>query len=360
MIAVSAAARLRNLLSSVLHLYEKNHGISGDAYCKIPQWHAFAEAQYLEAIAICHSAGLLSGSEASKRASAAVARLRDGALHREPGVFAQWGLGFGWQDFSADQPFVITTALVTRALIAAQGLTKSTDLACEGLAGLERMPRVEIMGKEAFSVPISYPSCDDIVDNCIAVWAQVVLAVDNHLSPGLVVKRDAMQALHWLNSRFVPKLGWVYSATRPTLDLVHQAFILEALQCCRAWSEVDMEEHAIEVFAGFRAGEGYIDIMKLVNRNTAIELAERSTCSYLSFRGDHILSVSSNPARLWSLGSMLGSFGLFAMTGTRSLYWKMQIRGFPISMIPKDLGIDFRQEMALARGLALALYALRG
>jgi hypothetical protein len=171
------------------------------------------------------------------------------------------------------------------------------------------------------------------------------------------LRRDVGRALDWLDRRFVPGLGWAYSATRPVFDLMHQVYILEGLRGHPGATAV--EERAIEVFAGFRSGAGYIDSLTLTGRAKALEGAERSGGQYPVFRGEYVLSARTDPSRLWSLGGMLGSFGLFAMEGARSSYWLSQIRRFPVQMLPDRFGADFRQEMHLARGVSLALYALR-
>lgn len=355
---ISTATRLRELLTVLFEQYETTHGISCNAYCDTPQWHAMAEAQYLEAVVISHSTGLLSSSQAKQRAKASVARLQVGALHRVDGVFAQWGLGFRWQSFPSNEPFLVTTALVTRALIAAEGLADCTDMAREGLAGLARLPHVEVMiDGEAVTLPVYAPSLPEVVENTVALWAQVIRSSHALSESGTEVLSDANRALDWLSGRLVPGLGWAYSSTRPVFDLMHQVYILEGLFNYSRVTEID--ERAIEVFAGFRTGSGYIDSLTLTSRDKALESAERSGDQYPVFRGNHVLSARADPARFWSLGGMLGSFALFAQHSERRGYWLSQIRRFPIQMLPERFGADFRQEMHLARGAALALKALR-
>jgi hypothetical protein len=175
--AVPVATRLRDMLTALFEQYETTSGISCDAYCDTPQWHAMAEAQYLEAVMIAHTAGLLSDSQAGQRARASVVRLQAGALHRDVGSYAQWGLGFRYQDFRADEPFLVTTALVTRALIAARDLAGCADLAREGLAGLARLPRTEVLiAEQPVALPVYAPSLPEAIENSIALWAGVVLA----------------------------------------------------------------------------------------------------------------------------------------------------------------------------------------
>jgi hypothetical protein len=355
---ISAAKRLRDLLITLLDRYDLTNGISCDAYCDTPQWHAMAEAQYLEAVVIAHGSGLLSDAQARKRVGAGIARLQAGALQRQPGVFAQWGLGFRWQELPADEPFLVTTALVTRALMAANGLAECADLAREGLQGLARLPQrnVVIEGKNV-PLPVYSPNLPEVVDNALAVWAQVVLGSRNLFEPSVEAMHHATLALKWLESRFLPGLGWAYSTRRPIIDLIHQVYIIEALHVDA--TACDLELRAIETFAAFRAGEQFIDSMAISSCSAALEAAERSGGHYAMFRGDQVLTASIKPARLWSMGAMLGSFGIFAREGKRRGYWLSQIRRFPLQMLPDRFGADFRQEMHLARGLALAVAALR-
>jgi hypothetical protein len=155
----------------------------------------------------------------------------------------------------------------------------------------------------------------------------------------------------------MPGLGWTYSAARPVFDLMHQVYIIEALLTHRGPRA--SEQRAIETFAAFRAGAGYIDSMLLTDRTKAIKSAERSGMRYVVFSGKHVLTAQCEPARLWSLGGMLGCFGLLAIDGALTGYWLSQIRHFPMHMLPSWLGTDFRQEMHLARGIAHALMALK-
>lgn len=295
----SVATRLRELLTALLESYEAAGGISRDAYCATPQWHAMAEALYLEGVVVAHSAGLMTTSQAAERARASIARLEAGALHRDPGAFAQWGLGFCWRDFPQDEPFLVTTALVTRAITSAHALVPSRALAREGLAGVARLPARRLSFMETdFSVPVAYPSVDDIVDNAIALWAQLVIDHQDVLNPDENTVRDAGRALAWLDQRFVQGLGWAYSDKQPVFDLIHQIYILEALRIYPGATNI--EQRAVETLAAFRAGAGFVDSMTLTDRTSALEIVARSGSHYLLFRADHTLTVKAEPARLGS------------------------------------------------------------
>lgn len=356
--AQPSAAFLRDLMFALFEQYETSRGISADAYCETPQWHAMAEAQYLEAVVAAHSTRLLSDAQAGQRATASVARLQDGALRREAGAFAQWGLGFLWRDCPVDEPHLITTALVTRALAGAAGLVPSADLAREGVAGMDRLPKREIrLGARRAMVPVYTETLTETVENTVGVWAEVVLGHQGLLNPAPGTVADAGLVLDWLADRFTPSLGWAYAGNRPVFDLVHQVYIVEALM--QGGNLPELEARALETFASFRAGTGFIDSMRLVDRVAAILAAERSGAVYPMFRGDHVLTANTKPARLWSLGALLGCFGKLALDGSEPGYWLSQIRRFPVQMLPDRFGADFRQEMHLARGAALALKALR-
>lgn len=352
------ATRLRDVLATLLEKYESAQGISRDSYSDTPQWHAMAEAQYLEAVEIARTAGMLSEAQARQRAHAAVGRLLQGALQREVGVYAQWGLGFRWQDFNAYEPFLVTTALVTRCLSVASALVPCHELAQEGLAGLSRFPLCQVrLASEDIRLPVYAPSLSEVVDNTVALWAQVVLCHTGVLNPDAEVIRSAKAAMNWLAVRFVQGLGWAYSNRRSVFDLLHQAYILEAQ--CSHFGAVAVEHRAIETLAAFRAAAGYIDTLTLAEDSHAIDIVERSSIRYLVYKGDLTLIARAEPARPWSLGGLLACFGLFAGDGCNKGYWLSQIRRFPLHVLPAQFGIDFRQEMHIARGLALALKALR-
>lgn len=455
---VPAATRLRDMLTALFEQYETTRGISCDAYCDTPQWHAMAEAQYLEAVVISHSTGLLSSSQAKQRAKASVARLQVGALHRVDGVFAQWGLGFRWQSFPSNEPFLVTTALVTRALIAAQGLADCLNMAREGLAGLTRLPYDEIMiDSRPIALPVYAPTlithamglfstaqartravasvgrlrsgamhreaannaqlgpgfgwqdlsadaacltttalvvrallaaeglasgadlaCEGLagagrlirsalpeqpdleVSVCrqdgiepnpgkLALWAQSVMAGRERLQPDAATLNAASSVLAWLDGSFVSGLGWPSGATRPVFALRHQSWIVEAL-IAHSKTEI-IHARAFAAFAAFSTGQGYSDSLTLAP-NAVDEPA-------VEFPNGQTVVVRGEAARLGSLGALLGCFALLADKCGERGYWDRQIRCFPFHTLPDHFGVEFREEMHLARGLALALARLR-
>ncbi|GGH08666.1 hypothetical protein GCM10007420_26860 [Glycocaulis albus] len=355
-----AAKAFRRVLDGLLDTYAVNDGVSADAYCATPQWHAMAEGQYLQAVTEAARCAMISKPSALQLLEAGCERLAAGANQRARGDFAQWGLGFAFKNAPADEPYLITSALVTCALADVVNsfpeLELATDLLSEAVLGLERFDGAPWSGLDIKApIPFFSPHIREHVDNTICVWALALhqaASIDGRPSPGVVES----VARHILTRR-TPETGWAYSASEHVYDLVHQSYIIEGLAGILGPETV--ENQAIETFSLFKSGEGYIDTVRASNIEHAIDSVIRSSIVDLTFRGGQAMMMRRTGARLWSLGASLACMGSFALNGANPAFWRATIRRFPLDGLRTLAGKDFRQEMHLARGLALCLRALR-
>jgi len=355
---MSIASIFRSKLEELLDCYDRAAGYSPDAYCATPQWHAMAEAQYLEALTIHSESGLLRPSDARILTLKSIERLAAGTVERIAGDYALWGLGFAWKDCPAKEPYLVTTAIVARALCGVRECSEAQALASEAFNGLKVLPHgdIAIEGK-SIAAPHFAAGIPQIVDNAIALWLHALQAASDSCISGQCTQSQRTFVTRWLYSRWREDLGWTYSENEDVIDLVHQLYIIDALLAAGTPHEV--EEIALRTIAGFRLVDGYVDSMRISTLRSAIDSVTRSQSVVAAFRGGECLIVKRNPARLWSLGALLSCFGAFACKGHYGAFWRSQIRRFPVIHLSTEIGQDFRQEMHVAKGLACALVALR-
>lgn len=355
-----AAKAFRRVLDGLLDTYAVNDGVSADAYCATPQWHAMAEGQYLQAVTEAARCAMISKPSALQLLEAGCERLAAGANQRARGDFAQWGLGFAFKNAPADEPYLITSALVTCALADVVNsfpeLELATDLLSEAVLGLERFDGAPWSGLDIKGpIPFFSPHIREHVDNTICVWALALhqaAAIDGRPSPDV-----AESVARHILARRVPETGWAYSASEPVFDLVHQSYIIKGL--ADILGSAPVETQAIETFSLFKSGEGYIDTVRASDTANAVDSFVRSSILDLTFRGGHALIIRRTSARLWSLGALLACMGNFALIGAQPAFWRAAIRRFRLDGLNITAGKDFRQEMHLAYGLATCLRALR-
>src|SRR5262245_32375185 len=118
-LSATSAETLRRTLDNLLEVFRQSAGEGADAYSETPTYLALAEAKYLQALASLHRSGLLSTSNLEQRTSEVLPRLMAANLSSQSG-YALWGLGFawnGWVPLDANEPYLITTSMVARALL---------------------------------------------------------------------------------------------------------------------------------------------------------------------------------------------------------------------------------------------------
>lgn len=260
---MSFAADIRHAIDAQLAAYEAAEGSGPDAYHAAAQSHPMADGKYLAVLAILENTGLVSAAQAESKRKAALSRLAAAALDYQGG--AAWGLGFTWRDLPASEPFLITTAIVAAHL--PQG-----DLQQRARAALLAWPQQN--GVRLYSPGIAEPITNAAAAAAAAVGDSAFLAA--------------------LPAQFTPHAGWIYAPHNPIIDLLHQAYILQALDAATA------EPFARQILGQF-AGATYIDGMRL--HTTLPPPSDR--IPLLRTAGTHWLEIHPAPARLWSLGEWL-------------------------------------------------------
>jgi hypothetical protein len=282
-----------------------------------------AEGKYLSALAVLHAGTLISDKHLQERLSAVCNRLAGSALPMEQEGKA-WGLGFVCNNLPADEPYLITTALVCKGLLQCRrqgGRGKALDhMLSAGQRGLlalcrqNSIPAVQAVQasfpvvRKAFSafftqwpfrtirIPLYSPGIREPVYNAAATAAACLM-----LLAGEQGKSDAeyRNIGRWIHLQKIAHLGWAYAPGNPTVDLLHQCYILNAL--ADIFGAPAIEEDAAAMLGQFYGCGGLADVLKLENSQSAAD----SEKIFREIDKMHSVQVLQRPARLWSLGELL-------------------------------------------------------
>jgi hypothetical protein len=102
---VSLATDLKVRIETNKAAYESAQGQGSDAYFLPKAYHPMADGKYLSALAALHVGTLISDKHLQERLSAVCDRLAGSALPMGQEGKA-WGLGFVWNNLSADEPYL--------------------------------------------------------------------------------------------------------------------------------------------------------------------------------------------------------------------------------------------------------------
>jgi hypothetical protein len=359
----STSGDLRINIDRHLLSYESSQGVGADAYCDVPQCHPMADGKYLQTLAVLRSTELISISQFQQRSLRTCARIEANALKSLDGI--NWGLGFSWRKLSPTEPFLITSAIVTRGLLDCHRLGLISELAMNllylGWAGLERWRRdLSIpVGDKDIVLPVYSPSIREPIFNA-AAYALGTLKLIDESEDLLPSSSDTLRSIEWIRSRRVAGLGWPYSPTSPVVDLLHQCYILNALaDVCGIQS---IEQECAEMMGQF-AGPCFADAMRLVMHSD--EFDNTRDIRWLRPLGDCQVEILPKPARLWSLGELLVLLSRLGLEGKHSAAWARQGRRVAEAIVSRlsaeeDTEARYpRHVMHAVHGLACYLALLR-
>ncbi len=343
--------RVRAEATRLLDEFEAAGGSSPDPYRAEPVFHAMAAGKYLGAMAALVRTGLLSPTKAAARAAPVLGRLGAARLDNPGGGGAAWGLGFEWGERPADEPYLVTSAVVARGLAewrAALGDATQdaglADAALEGIASWVR--RWQAPCSDGGSLPAYSRSLRLPVYNAAAL-AQAVL-----LDFLPEARAAAAEGLHAIWRRREPGLGWCYDDRNGTIDLVHQAYLLRSMRAIVA--EPEWSAEALTVMGHFEGVGEWRDALFLGDEPPAAADAR-----WARRHGRRWLLAGEKRARLWSLGESLATLaprpGASATRG-----WDVRLAALADNLLrrlaadPQEAGY-FRHGMHAAEGLARML-----
>jgi hypothetical protein len=361
---INSLSSARSIAELLLATFESCNGAGTDDYSNDVRVHPMAEGKYLSAMTVMRRIKLLSASAFTRRLDASLDRLeRCDLLKARDECGAAWGLGFAYRDAPADEPYVVTTAIVAAGLFAA-GSERSLESAGRALQWLdESAPRSEVAGPSGTLRVHQYqfsPVIRETVVNAAALAAGVL-----HIGARSI---DHRSVADWIVQLHDGHAGWWYTASVPKVDLLHQCYIIAALLDLDRLDDAD--ELAQRTLPGFFAGHELLDKISVISAEkaaTAIVKSSHEGCFFPT--SDVAVYRHGARARIWSIGELLHVVSRLLVARTnRAPLWNAMLRRLLADLpgmlarhaqsIP-DWAIRVRHSMHLAHGLACAIEALR-
>lgn len=291
-------ARLNDLLSA----YEAASGVSSDAYSAAPTFHPMAAGKYISTLVELHHARLISTVSVEKRTSQVLQSLASHAVAPPPSIAGLcWGLGFGRHGLPPDEPYLITSAIVTRALASLNEVLPGNHL-CSELREAGSMAlgdwcqgwQVPIAGDGAESLPAYSRGIRRPVFNAAAMaWSVLIDFVPQH-------RAAASAGLNLLWAQRIPGLGWSYEPGSPVIDMLHQAYLYGSMKSALAVEAIARD--AASSIGQFASGDVWIDGLHLVDD---VDVPVQGRRMWFRLHPPHRLAVDPRRARLWSIGELL-------------------------------------------------------
>ena len=354
----SLASKLRDWVRDSVELFEEAGGVSSDPHWSETAYHPMAEGQYLMVLERMHASGLMSSSGYGKRSARALDRLESAALRQQEGL--AWGLGFPHGGVGADEPYVITSALIVAALTPiASEIPKAAALLEAGARWLDlEAPMTSVdVGQTSALVPHYSPKSPVVITNAVAVWAAALSG--SHLP----LTSNPELTAQWLCQEYVPGAGWTYAPGHSRVDLIHQSYILTALGTIRGFRFV--ERLALDCLSPFVQRDTVIDKYDIFGTVEAIRRVTKTTGLWLRPMGGSSLVLHPDKARPWAIGALLVLCSKLQRSGRYPGYWRALARQCARGQIddssPETITGSFglRQTMHLAHGFSALLANLR-
>ncbi|MCO5124635.1 MAG: hypothetical protein M9915_12935 [Rhizobacter sp.] len=350
-------------LLSLLSRYRKVERLSPDFITGTPSFHPMAEAKYLSALATLRTQGALSSGDHTSLIPSALAVLRESNLSPVGAGFT-WGLGFEWIDRPKSEPYLITSALCTQALLDNSALLDDQALQALGeyaLAGLCRWVTSDRVSIGRRSIPAYSPTVRAPIFNPGAYAAGTIATARRR--PYTLPKRALAypeKMLRELERVRVRGVGWPYSTSRNASDLVHICYIFHAY--LQLLDPFDAEEVFMPIVGQHYYSNLLLDRVRIIGQLPKSGLGDRGfKGSIIRRTGDTWYAVDSERARLWGVGELLVTASRLAEIGRHKMYWSMIVNGIVDGFNYDELGQDdrfvhfHRHTMHLAHGLAASL-----
>lgn len=364
---MSTVARIRSCAEGLLQGYRDREGQSSDPYCAEPRFHPMAEGKYLLALAALKRADCIGQIRHEQWLAAGISRLGLHAI-RGFGQGVGFGLNFSYKQAPANEPYLITSAIVLHGLLENLTLVEDknrfAELAKTSVQWLQEVPRISAPDREDFKLPVFSPHNSFIVYNAVAYWAGALHQASNMdlLSGYLPCQAFA----DWLWEKFVPGQGWPYGPESSRFDLLHQCYILNSLLVLG--QAIDMEWQTMQALSQFFVPGYLIDKFDLLAPEEAVAIAANSKGVCARIHPGQAQILHNEPARVWSRGEMLTVMAAMAMHGSCRDYWyqnlvrnaKWCVDSWQREEVKGSAeGWGFRHSMHLAHGLARALEVMR-
>jgi hypothetical protein len=313
--ALTSSTRAKRFLDAAFAEIAACDGRGVDPHWATPTTHPMADAKLLSAAATYARAGLISESGFARVCTEAAGRLAETALDRFGGL--AWGLNFPWpeRNAAADEPYLITTSLVAIGLCDAQsrGYAGANPLLDAALAALIGWPTTS---SPHGPIPVYSPVISQPIVNTAAMWAVARLDAGGCASDDPGIRAVAA----FLEANYLPGLGWRYGLSDNIIDLVHNAYTLQAVR--RLFPD-RFEAQAAALIGLLRSETWFDDKVRVVPAESVFELSPRLPFQIV---GDRAIVRGGGASRSWSSGEILVTIADLADLTEHRKYWQGLLR----------------------------------
>lgn len=304
--ASNALAAARAALLGLLNRHYRQRGIGPDAYRVTPMVHPMAEGRFLSAAAAAARSRLITPARLHSMATTALARLERRKLPFGDGF--GWGLGFSWKEARADEPYLITTAVVAQGLYELAELlpelSPAQELSQQALGALEGWSEGSAVPHPGLScdLPAFSPAMRRPVVNAAACAAAMLCRAGRDLSG------TGKERLLRIRESCLPGIGWHYAPQVPVVDLLHQCYILTALEAGIGEDPQNRRfcnRMLVETISVFSARPG--ELFDTARHEPDLPVLPPHPQAIWRFTPAGIMQVKPKRARLWSLGELLAA-----------------------------------------------------
>jgi len=330
---MSLASDINKLIKERLSLYEDAEGKGPDFYFDRSSYHPMGDGKYLQAICELHRTKQLSSQNFNAKVSQVLPRLSSTVITVPGNAGVCWGLGWSWRELPEDEPFLITSAIVTKGLISASKINNQNNelssLTERGVVGLnDWFLSLNVQVDDQIHLPVYSPSITEPIFNT-AACALSVLKLANDEGYETVDLKVINDCLNWIYAKRIDGLGWTYSKHNMTVDLLHQCYILNS--CADVLGCGVIERETVELLGQFSFSDNYLDAVRVLE-HSRVAFQEDALTIYRKIPGWEI-EILNKPARLWSLGELLSVISRLVIDGRHSKFWQQLGRALSIRLI---------------------------
>jgi hypothetical protein len=291
---------VRSEIDFYLNQYEKNEGNSLDYYCENLQLHPMAIAKYLLTLCSLYRSGLMSKANLIKKIKTPIIQL-DKLKILFDNEYIFWGLNFNYKNYTANEKYLITTAIIVQSLHELSDFIQEDSLkklSTQSLRSLEYWLLNKKIDCKFFKYGVPRYS-DNIIEpiyNAGAYAFSIIIKYSNNIT----LKNIANKYMQELSKKAIFGFGWTYSPNSNIIDLLHVCYVSNAYITC---SELNSDKEMINILSmlnQFNCDSYFLDSIVLKNN---ISEWEGGVFRYID--NENFIELKSKSARMWSMGELL-------------------------------------------------------
>lgn len=220
-------------LANALAAIEAADGLGVDHDCPDLIAHPMADGRILSTVASMRALGLITQAEHDDYAAACADRLSENSVELAGGL--AWGLNFATPGSPADDPFIVTTAMIAEGLHETQPNAPLTE---DATIALNNWPQ-GVDPVSGLTLPMYSPTRAEYYPNNVSMWAAVRIGLGTDPAEFTI-------PFGYVNGRYVTELGWIDGGK---ITLPHASQIVGSLR--HANSQAVWEAQATEMLGAF-------------------------------------------------------------------------------------------------------------